>query len=166
MTATKAVYATVIDARFGLPGKVVEFPPFGRDFCFVTRIVDYQPAKAAAHAFVVAEYDYTGEESWAESHFVDHPLMPGNLQLECGDQTSALIRLLDPRLAGKDFLLASKENVKYRGKVQPGDTLVIRSELVHLGGLGGRFRYQTWVKGTEPKIWAVSAEITFFIPKK
>jgi len=159
---SRPVYATVIDLREGPPGTLIEFKPFGRDFRFVNRLMEYQEAMAGANAFIVAEYDFTGEEDWAESHFVGEPVMPGNLQQECADQASALMGLLNPKFAGRGFLLTSKENVRFRGIVEPGDTLVIRSELIRLSGHGGKFGYKTWVKDSEPKVWAVSAdEMTF-----
>jgi len=157
-------YATVMDCRNGPPGVKMDFSPFGRDYCFVSRLIDFQEATSGANAFVVAEYDFTGRKAWEKSHFVGNPLMAGNHQSECGDQATALLGMLDPRLKDRAFVLGSKK-ARFPRMVPPGTTLVIRSELLRVDNHGGRAAYQIWVKGS-PRAITVSAEITFVFPKK
>ncbi len=63
-------------------------------------------------------------------HFPQEPVMPGVLQIEAMAQTGGLLvlgRLDEPERYSTYFLKI--DNVKFRHKVVPGDTLIFRVEL-------------------------------------
>jgi UDP-3-O-[3-hydroxymyristoyl] N-acetylglucosamine deacetylase/3-hydroxyacyl-[acyl-carrier-protein] dehydratase len=84
-------------------------------------------------------------EDFFVGHFPDEPVMPGVLQIEAMAQTGGILMLNtieDPENYLTFFLKI--DNVKFRNKVVPGDTLVfclkllspIRRGLCHMKGIG------------------------------
>jgi UDP-3-O-[3-hydroxymyristoyl] N-acetylglucosamine deacetylase/3-hydroxyacyl-[acyl-carrier-protein] dehydratase len=72
----------------------------------------------------------TMNESFFTGHFPDEPIMPGVLQLESMAQVGGILlmsRVKDPKNYALYFLKI--ENVKFKQKIEPGDTLVIRMTL-------------------------------------
>ena len=94
---------------------------------------------------VVGIKNVTMNEGFFVGHFPDEPVMPGVLQIEAMAQTGGIFSLNrydDPENYSTYFLKI--ENVKFRNKVVPGDTLVfslklispIRRGLCHMKGIG------------------------------
>ncbi|NLT03727.1 MAG: bifunctional UDP-3-O-[3-hydroxymyristoyl] N-acetylglucosamine deacetylase/3-hydroxyacyl-ACP dehydratase [Bacteroidales bacterium] len=80
---------------------------------------------------VVGIKNVTGNEQFFIGHFPDEPVMPGVLQIEAMAQTGGLLILNtvpDPERYSTYFLKI--ENVKFRQKVVPGDTLIFRLDLM------------------------------------
>ncbi len=72
----------------------------------------------------------TMNESFFSGHFPDEPIMPGVLQLEAMAQVGGILLMSfvpDPKKYSLYFLKI--ENVKFKQKVEPGDTLLIRMTL-------------------------------------
>jgi len=72
----------------------------------------------------------TMNESFFTGHFPDEPIMPGVLQLEAMAQVGGILLMsfvTDPKNYSLYFLKI--ENVKFKQKVEPGDTLLIRMTL-------------------------------------
>ncbi len=72
----------------------------------------------------------TMNESFFTGHFPDEPIMPGVLQIESMAQVGGILlmsRVKDPKNYALYFLKI--ENVKFKQKIEPGDTLVIRMTL-------------------------------------
>lgn len=72
----------------------------------------------------------TMNESFFAGHFPEEPIMPGVLQLEAMAQVGGLLLMSfvrDPKNYSLYFLKI--ENVKFKQKVEPGDTLLIRMTL-------------------------------------
>ena len=81
--------------------------------------------------YVIGIKNVTMNESFFVGHFPDEPLMPGVLQIEAIAQTGGIYVLNsvpDPENYITYFLKI--ENVRFRNKVVPGDTLVFRLELL------------------------------------
>ena len=79
---------------------------------------------------VVAVENVTINEPIFQGHFPDEPVMPGVLQLEAMAQTIGVLvlsKVEDPENYSTYFL--SINNVKFRNKVVPGDTMVIKMVL-------------------------------------
>lgn len=80
---------------------------------------------------IVAIKNVTSNEPFFQGHFPNEPVMPGVLQIEAMAQTGGLLVLgsvEDPENYNTYFLKI--DNVKFRQKVVPGDTLVFKVELV------------------------------------
>jgi len=84
-------------------------------------------------------------EGFFVGHFPDEPVMPGVLQIEAMAQVGGIFslnRYEDPENYLTYFLKI--DNVKFRNKVVPGDTLVFTLELIspirrglcHMKGIG------------------------------
>ncbi len=80
---------------------------------------------------IVAVKNVTSNEPFFQGHFPNEPVMPGVLQIEAMAQAGGLLVLggvEDPENYNTYFLKI--DNVKFRQKVVPGDTLVFKVELV------------------------------------
>ena len=86
----------------------------------LTGIVRYVPDEN----YLVAYKEVTDEEFWIRGHIPGRPLMPGVIMLEASAQACTFYF---KKVTGtQEFLgFAGLDNVKFRGTVEPGDTLYI-----------------------------------------
>ena len=80
--------------------------------------------------YIVGVKNITANEEFFTGHFPQEPVMPGVLQVEAMAQTGGLLvlsKLDDPKRYSTYFLKI--DNVKFRHKVVPGDTILFRVEL-------------------------------------
>ena len=80
---------------------------------------------------IVAIKNVTSNEPFFQGHFPSEPVMPGVLQIEAMAQAGGLLVLSkvdDPEKYSTYFLKI--DNVKFRQKVVPGDTLIFKVEMV------------------------------------
>ncbi len=81
--------------------------------------------------YIVAVKNVTGNEEFFQGHFPSEPVMPGVLQIEAMAQAGGLLVLSsveEPERWSTYFLRI--DNVKFRRKVVPGDTLIFKVELI------------------------------------
>jgi len=81
---------------------------------------------------IVGVKNITANEPFFQGHFPQEPVMPGVLQVEAMAQCGGLLvlnQLEDPERWSTYFLKI--DDVKFRQKVVPGDTLLFRVELLH-----------------------------------
>ena len=81
--------------------------------------------------YIVAVKNVTANEEFFQGHFPQEPVMPGVLQIEAMAQAGGLLVLNsveEPERWSTYFLRI--DDVKFRRKVVPGDTLVFRVELM------------------------------------
>lgn len=79
---------------------------------------------------VVGIKNVTYNEPYFQGHFPNNPVMPGVLQTEAMAQTGGVLALSsqeDP--FGWDTYFLKLNNVKFKRKVVPGDTIIIKCEL-------------------------------------
>ena len=81
---------------------------------------------------IVGVKNVTANEPFFTGHFPDEPVMPGVLQVEAMAQCGGLLvlnQLEEPERWSTYFMKI--DDVKFRHKVVPGDTLLFRVELLH-----------------------------------
>ena len=81
--------------------------------------------------YIVGVKNITTDEPFFQGHFPQEPVMPGVLQIEAMAQTGGLLVLNsvdEPERYSTYFMTIN--NVKFRQKVVPGDTLILRLELL------------------------------------
>ena len=81
---------------------------------------------------IVGVKNVTSNEPFFTGHFPQEPVMPGVLQVEAMAQCGGLLvlnQVEEPERWSTYFL--NIDNVKFRQKVVPGDTLLFRVELLH-----------------------------------
>ncbi len=83
------------------------------------------------HRYIVGVKNITSNEPFFTGHFPQEPVMPGVLQVEAMAQTGGLLVLNsvdEPERYSTYFMKI--DGVKFRQKVVPGDTLILRLELL------------------------------------
>ena len=73
----------------------------------------------------------TFNEGYFQGHFPENPIMPGVLQFEALAQTGGILALSTVEDPGNwDTYFLKIDNGKFKHKVVPGDTLVLKMELL------------------------------------
>ena len=106
--------------------EIQELLPHRYPFLLIDRVVEFECGKR-----VLAFKNLTINEPFFQGHFPAQPVMPGVLQIEAMAQVGGIFVLVDldePERYSTYFLKI--DNVKFRHKVVPGDTLIIRVELM------------------------------------
>lgn len=65
-------------------------------------------------------------------HFPSEPVMPGVLTVESMAQTADVLLLSMPQYAGKVPLFLGIDQVKFKSKIEPGDTIEIKAKIVRV----------------------------------
>lgn len=92
----------------------------------VDKIIDMGPTS------IVGIKNVTANEPFFQGHFPDEPVMPGVLQIEAMAQCGGLLvlnQVEEPERWSTYFVKI--DDVKFRQKVVPGDTLLFRVELLY-----------------------------------
>ncbi|MFG0256800.1 MAG: 3-hydroxyacyl-ACP dehydratase FabZ family protein [Phycisphaerales bacterium JB043] len=81
------------------------------------------------YSLAVGYKDVGHDEFWSDGHFPDQPIYPGVLQIEAGAQLASFLfyrRRGEPCIAGFTRI----DKTVFRGKVMPGDRLLVLSRAV------------------------------------
>lgn len=77
---------------------------------------------------IIGYKDVSADEFWVRGHMPDYPLMPGVLMCEAAAQLCSFycheIKILEAGFIG----FGGMEEVRFRGKVKPGDRLIIMAK--------------------------------------
>ncbi len=76
--------------------------------------------------------DVIDDEFWVAGHLPDMPIMPGVVMCECAAQLASYFSLKHDLLGAKIVGLGGLDEVKIRGRVVPGDRLVIALQQVRV----------------------------------
>ena len=105
--------------------RIRELLPHRYPFQLVDKVI------AIGANYIVGLKNITANEPFFQGHFPQEPVMPGVLQIETMAQVGGLLVLNsvdEPERYSTYFLKI--DNVKFRQKVVPGDTLIFRVELL------------------------------------
>lgn len=105
--------------------RIREIIPHRYPFLLVDKIIEKKDR------YIVGVKNVTTNEPFFIGHFPQEPVMPGVLQIEAMAQVGGISVLSDLEEAERYSTYFLKiDNVKFRHKVVPGDTLLIRVELL------------------------------------
>lgn len=105
--------------------KIKELLPHRYPFLMVDKIIEI------GQKHIVGVKNITANEPFFQGHFPQEPVMPGVLQVEAMAQVGGLLVLTgveEPERYSTYFLKI--DNVKFRQKVVPGDTLIFRLDMI------------------------------------
>lgn len=104
----------------------------------------------------------TYNEPFFAGHFPGEPVMPGVLIIEALAQVGAVAILSMPENKGKLAFFGGIKEARFKGRVVPGDVLMMETEIIKMKGPIGVGSARAYVEG---KLVA-QAELTFAIGAK
>jgi len=105
--------------------QVSQMLPHRFPFLLVDKIVEL------SESHVVGIKNVTMNEPFFQGHFPENPIFPGVLQIEAMAQTGGILALHSVQDPGNwDTYFLKIENTKFKAKVVPGDTLILKMELL------------------------------------
>ncbi|MBK9254934.1 MAG: bifunctional UDP-3-O-[3-hydroxymyristoyl] N-acetylglucosamine deacetylase/3-hydroxyacyl-ACP dehydratase [Saprospiraceae bacterium] len=104
---------------------VKTYLPHRYPFLFVDKVTEI------SDTHIVGIKNVTFNENFFQGHFPGNPVFPGVLQMEALAQTGGILALSTVGDRGCwDTYFLKMENVKFKAKVVPGDTLILKMELL------------------------------------
>jgi len=105
--------------------KVMELLPHNHPFLMVDKIITLEGET------VVGVKNITFNEACFAGHFPGNPIFPGVLQMEAMAQTGGILAITSQEGDDEwDTYFMKIDKAKFRNKVVPGDTLIVKMELV------------------------------------
>ena len=134
--------------------EIMNILPHRHPFLLIDRVLEMEEGKKC-----VALKNVTMNEPFFQGHFPQEPVMPGVLIIEALAQTGAVAMLSMEEFKGKIAFFGGIDKAKFRGKVVPGDTLLLEVEMIKIkrnAGIGKGIAYVGDKKVAE-------GELTFMI---
>ncbi|MEI6407999.1 MAG: bifunctional UDP-3-O-[3-hydroxymyristoyl] N-acetylglucosamine deacetylase/3-hydroxyacyl-ACP dehydratase [Bacteroidota bacterium] len=105
--------------------QITKLLPHRFPFLMVDKIIELD------EQHVVGIKNITFNEYFFQGHFPDNPVFPGVLQIEALAQTGGILALHNvPDPGNWDTYFLKIDNTKFKAKVAPGDTLILKMELL------------------------------------
>ena len=136
--------------------QIMEIIPHRQPFMLLDTIEELEAGVRAK-----AKKCVTYNEPFFAGHFPGEPVMPGVLIIEALAQAGAVAILSVPENKGKIAYFGGIENAKFKGKVVPGDVLILETEIIKSKGPIGVGSAKAYVND---KV-VVSAQLTFAVGK-
>lgn len=134
--------------------EIMEIIPHRQPFMLLDTVEELEPGKR-----VVAKKCVSYNEPFFQGHFPGEPVMPGVLIVEALAQAGAVAILSLEENKGKTAYFAAIQSAKFKKKVEPGDVLLLETEIIKQKGSIGVGKAVATVDG---KV-AVQAELTFAV---
>ena len=99
--------------------------PHRYPFLLVDKIIDL------TDKYVVAVKNVTYNEPFFQGHFPGNCIMPGVLQVEALAQAGGILSIPDDPDYDYDTYFLKIDNCKFKNKVVPGDTMILKMELTN-----------------------------------
>ena len=101
------------------------------------------PAKLA-----LGVHDAKPTDFWVRGHVPGRPIMPGVVMVEMAAQLCAWVgSFAHPPKPGEFFGFGGISKVRFRGQVEPGDRLLVASQIVRWKRNVGQYRTQAFLRG-------------------
>ena len=136
--------------------EIMEIIPHRQPFLLIDTIEELEVCKKA-----VGKKCVSYNEPFFAGHFPQEPVMPGVLIVEALAQVGAVAILSLPENKGKTAYFGAINSAKFKGKVVPGDVLLLETEIIKSKGPIGVGSAKAYVDG---KVVA-QAELTFALGK-
>ena len=134
--------------------EIMKIIPHRYPFLLIDRVEEVTPGQKAT-----AYKNVTVNENFFQGHFPEEPVMPGVLIIEALAQTGAVAILSLDEYKGKIAYFAGVDNLRFKRKVIPGDTLKLEIEIIKRKGPIGVGSAIATVNGEV----AAKGELTFAI---
>lgn len=134
--------------------QIMEIIPHRYPFLLIDTVEELEEGSKAT-----AKKCVTVNEPFFTGHFPGEPIMPGVLIIEALAQTGAVAMLSLPENKGKLALFGGIKNARFKGKVVPGDVLMLETVITKTKGPVGNGIGKAYVDG---KLVA-EGEITFML---
>ena len=136
--------------------EIMEIIPHRQPFLLIDTIEELEVGKKA-----VGKKCVSYNEPFFAGHFPQEPVMPGVLIVEALAQVGAVAIFSLPENKGKTAYFGAINSAKFKGKVVPGDVLLLETEIIKSKGPIGVGSAKAYVDG---KVVA-QAELTFALGK-
>ncbi|MFW5985245.1 MAG: 3-hydroxyacyl-ACP dehydratase FabZ [Halanaerobiaceae bacterium] len=138
--------------------EIKDIIPHRYPFLLVDRIEELVPEEK-----VVGIKNVTINEEFFQGHFPGHPIMPGVLIMEAMAQAGGFLLYQSVEdTSGKLPYFTGIDKGKFRRPVIPGDTLVIKGELLRLRGTLAKIKAESYVDDQ----LAAEGRLTFVLQDK
>ncbi len=137
--------------------EIMEIIPHRQPFMLLDTIEELEVGKRA-----VGKKCVSYNEPFFAGHFPTEPVMPGVLIIEALAQVGAVAMLSKEENKGKIAYFGGINSAKFKGKVVPGDVLMLETEIIKEKGPIGVGSAKAFVDGK----LVVQAELTFAMGSK